>query len=145
MFSLIWATRIMFFCDMFESLSSYKKTYLFQVPTPASTTTAKPSSRSVSASPAVSESVVEKAVVVANKRQSSTNATSMIGLFKKEGCCLICENVSLKSGDLIKCRGICQNSFHLDCIKLEESANNDSWKCEDCTTGNKCVFNCKIC
>jgi len=64
----------------------------------------------------------------------------MIGLFKKEGCCLICENVSLKPGDLIKCRGICQNSFHLECIKLEESANNDAWKCEECTTGNKEAF-----
>ncbi len=116
------------------------KMYLFQVSTPASTSTAKSSSRSVSASPAVSETVVEKAVVVANKRQSSSNATSMIGLFKKESCCLICENVSLKPGDLIKCRGICQNSFHLDCIKLEESANSESWKCEECTTGKTLAF-----
>ena len=86
---------------------------------------------------AVVETVPEK--VVATKRQSTTNNSSnnnsMIGVFKKESCCVICEEVSQKSGDLIKCRGVCQNSFHVECLKLEENTKLDFWKCEECTSG----------
>ena len=87
----------------------------------------------------VIESVPEKVLIP--KRQSTNNAAAMIGLFKKENCCVTCELVSQKPADLIKCKGICQNSFHIECLKLDEEASisTETWKCEECTSG-KAIF-----
>ena len=43
---------------------------------------------------------------------------SMVGLgFKKESCCLICEEVSQeKNNVLVKCKGTCQSSYHISCL-----------------------------
>lgn len=45
---------------------------------------------------------------------------SMVGLgFKKESCCLICEEVSQeKNNVLVKCKGTCQSSYHISCLGM---------------------------
>jgi hypothetical protein len=94
-------------------------------------------SSTIVSTPVVVETIPEKSV--AAKRQSTNNSSNnnhqAIGNFKKESCCILCEEVSQKSGDLIKCRGVCQNSFHVECLKLEANVKLDLWKCEECTTG----------
>ena len=51
-----------------------------------------------------------------------TKADKMIGLFKKESCCLICEEVSQEPKDLVKCKGICGGtSFHISCLPKEHT------------------------
>jgi hypothetical protein len=54
----------------------------------------------------------------------------MIGLFKKESCCVRCEELSQKSGDLIKCRGVCQGSIFIKlrfCRKAFTPLKNYFW------------------
>ena len=46
---------------------------------------------------------------------------SMVGLgFKKESCCLICEEVSQQNNILVKCKGSCQGSYHISCLGKEK-------------------------
>lgn len=61
----------------------------------------------------------------------------MVGQFKKESFCIICEELSFTTGDLVKCRGICGNAFHFKCLGLEPLVGEAviGWKCEDCTKG----------
>jgi hypothetical protein len=74
----------------------------------------------------------------------------MLGVFKKESCCIICEEVSAQPGDLVRCRGVCQNAFHMECLrtngmtkaKLKETSSSD-WKCTDCSTGRHACLLCK--
>ena len=86
---------------------------------------------------------------VTSSVKSNTNDTpkrlpkaEMIGQFKKESCCLVCEEVSRRPGDIVRCRGICQNSFHRECISLDKSTVVDLWKCPECSTGK---YRCHLC
>ena len=72
----------------------------------------------------------------------------MIGQFKRESCCIICEELSQETNDLVKCKGVCQNSFHIKCLyekgeipeeKIQEPL---TWKCSQCSTGK---FKCLLC
>ncbi|XP_059080477.1 uncharacterized protein LOC131878504 isoform X2 [Tigriopus californicus] len=65
----------------------------------------------------------------------------LIGQWKKENCCMICEEVENQQNDLVRCRGVCGNSFHLSCIQVQTSSKED-WKCSECTSG---VHACHIC
>ncbi len=69
-------------------------------------------------------------------KSTSSAVSEMIGIFKKEALCIICEEVSAKSGDLIKCKGVCLNSFHLECLGFEKKVENpETWKCTECESG----------
>ena len=46
-----------------------------------------------------------------SSHQEKENKPEMLGLFKRESCCLICEDISKAPGDMVKCKGVCQNSF----------------------------------
>ena len=70
---------------------------------------------------------------------------NMVGLFKKESCCILCEEVSQEPNDMIKCRGACGgNSFHITCLPDEFNPENmqstlEKWKCPECgPSKNKC-------
>ena len=76
----------------------------------------------------------------------------MVGQFKRENCCVLCEEVSETPGDLVKCRGVCQAAFHLKCLETagrdEELAAASTkegrvdWRCRDCTKG---THPCQLC
>lgn len=91
-----------------------------------------------------------------NKRASSSSSSigagtpkgNMIGLFKKESCCILCEEISQEPNDIIKCRGNCGgNAFHLSCLKDKgmEVVNNtdDKWKCNECSSNKHSCLLCK--
>ena len=66
-----------------------------------------------------------------------TPTHEMVGVFKKESCCYICEEVAEKPSEMIKCRGPCQRSFHYLCLQIDpEQTNKEQWKCEECVSGN---------
>ena len=66
----------------------------------------------------------------------------MVGIFKKDSCCLICEEVAEKSTDLIKCRGSCHRSFHFMCLNLNpDEVSRTEWKCDECAEGKQCSVN----
>jgi hypothetical protein len=67
---------------------------------------------------------------------------AMVGLFKKEFCCVICEEVKTEANDLLKCKGSCQNSFHKQCLGVTETAVEATWKCPECTSG---LHSCNLC
>ena len=88
----------------------------------------------------------------------------MIGLFKKEFCCLVCEEVespfqrtayirNIEEGNkakvedpIVKCRGGCHNSFHLTCLTEDQKGTTkklEEWKCKSCLTGKHECFVCK--
>ena len=88
----------------------------------------------------------------------------MIGLFKKEFCCNICEetispyqregdskndtnnrleNKLLKEDPIVKCRGGCHNNYHLSCVNEKSSTRLEDWKCEECKSGKHSCFICK--
>lgn len=95
------------------------------------------STKSTTASPSVADKSVAKrqSSSAAASTQPASSGSAMIGQFKKESCCSICEDVSISPGDMIKCRGVCQNWFHLECLRLPESPNPETWKCDECTSG----------
>ena len=76
----------------------------------------------------------------------------MVGVFKRENCCVLCEEVSESPGDLVKCRGVCQAAFHLKCLEaagrreeLAAAATREGrvdWRCRDCTKG---AHACQLC
>ena len=72
-------------------------------------------------------------------------AQEMVGLFKNQQCCIICEEVG-EIGDLLKCKGPCGNSFHSKCIKPEDMLmqpkEGEDWKCRACATG---LHSCQLC
>lgn len=77
------------------------------------------------------------------KETKSENNTEMIGVFKRESCCLICEEVSRTSGDLVKCRGLCLNAFHVHCLPSDVQIEDpDNFKCDECLSG---LHKCQIC
>ena len=61
----------------------------------------------------------------------------LIGLFKKESCCYICEEVS--QNPVVKCKGACGQSFHQACLGVEIP---EVFKCADCATAN---YKCQLC
>ncbi|XP_040570546.1 uncharacterized protein NSD isoform X2 [Lepeophtheirus salmonis] len=71
----------------------------------------------------------------------------MIGIFKNERFCILCEDVSMKPGDLITCQGTCGNSYHIKCIDNSSISSTDSpttsWKCKDCVDNIQRCFLCK--
>ena len=88
----------------------------------------------------------------------------MIGLFKKEFCCNICEetvspyqregdsrndandrlgNKHLNEDPIVKCRGGCHNNYHLSCVNEHSSPRLEDWKCEECKSGKHSCFICK--
>ena len=88
----------------------------------------------------------------------------MIGLFKKEFCCNICEETVSpyqREGDskndannrlgnkhsnedpIVKCRGGCHNNYHLSCVNENSSPRLEDWKCEECKSGKHSCFICK--
>ena len=55
---------------------------------------------------------------------SNDKRDSLVGLeFKKESCCLICEEVSKQNNILVKCNGTCQASYHISCLGKNEGQN----------------------
>ena len=54
----------------------------------------------------------------------------LIGPKAKEAICQICE----ESGDMLQCDGVCQSSFHLNCIGVTV-APSGPWKCDQCLSG----------
>ena len=73
---------------------------------------------------------------------------NMVGLFKKEQCCILCEEVSQEPNDMIKCRGACGgNSFHITCLPDEFNPENmqstlEKWKCPECGPNKN---QCQLC
>ena len=68
----------------------------------------------------------------------------MVGVFKKESCCMICEEVSDKPVDL-KCKGPCARSFHSFCLQLDpETINRAEWKCKECVEGESSFFDSDV-
>ena len=91
------------------------------------------------------------------------NSNDMVGLFKKEFCCKICEETvspyvrkkeetvdesqgQLKNGHIaedpiVKCRGGCHNNYHLSCAGENKLVKQDEWKCSECQSGrHPCVI-----
>ena len=91
----------------------------------------------------------------------------MVGLFKKEFCCIICEEVvsphqrkinqtneqsqeaelkNLQSAEdpIVKCRGGCHNNYHLSCVGEDKLVKNEEWKCKECQNGQHSCFICKV-
>ena len=59
-----------------------------------------------------------------NSRKSLVNKSGdkMIGIFRKENCCIICEEPPSEGNEIVKCRGICGGtSFHFTCLPPEEA------------------------
>ena len=82
-------------------------------------------------------------------RKPLSPAKKMIGLFKKENCCIICEEVSMDPNDIIKCRGVCGGqSFHFECLGITDPnvvktmLENPKWKCPECESGK---HKCNLC
>ena len=96
--------------------------------------------------------------------QKITN--DMVGLFKKENCCLVCEEVTspshghngeqdlkseedrskkekVKEDPIVKCRGGCHNTYHLSCVGENRTVKHEEWKCNECQTGKHSCFLCK--
>jgi hypothetical protein len=89
----------------------------------------------------------------------------MVGLFKKEFCCIICEetvspkqrveensgecqgreeqNKRLAEDPIVKCRGGCHSNFHLSCVGENRLIKQEEWKCNECQTGKHSCFICK--
>lgn len=87
-------------------------------------------------------SSIKSAKTLINRQPSM----ELIGQWKKENCCVICEEVEneqSEQNDLVRCRGVCGNSFHLSCIQEPPSSSSkEEWKCSECTSG---VHACHIC
>ena len=61
---------------------------------------------------------------VPNNDRQRENSMGGGGLgFKKESCCLICEEVSQENNILVKCKGTCQGSYHISCLGKNEGQN----------------------
>ena len=56
------------------------------------------------------------------QRENSMGGGGGLG-FKKESCCLICEEVSQENNILVKCKGTCQGSYHISCLGKNEAQN----------------------
>lgn len=88
-------------------------------------------------------SVVSAASTVKSAKSSASAKSEIIndviGVFRKEHCCVVCEEVkSVKNpGDpVLKCRGACQRAFHPKCLAGEEKVEKpEVWKCKECSTG----------
>ena len=52
------------------------------------------------------------------------SSVEMLGLFKREHACLACEE-AISRGELAKCKGVCQNAFHIQCLKEKERRSED--------------------
>ena len=96
---------------------------------------------------------------------SNKPSNDMVGLFKKEVCCSICEEIvspyqreddsknehddgQLESkaaidDPIIKCRGGCHNNYHLSCVNENTSTRVEDWKCNECKSGKHSCFICK--
>uniref|UniRef100_UPI00358EDF5A histone-lysine N-methyltransferase NSD2 isoform X2 n=1 Tax=Myxine glutinosa TaxID=7769 RepID=UPI00358EDF5A len=61
------------------------------------------------------------------------------GAAKKENVCQVCE----MTGELLLCEGQCCGAFHLSCIGLDAMPRG-KFRCEECTTGLRTCFVCKI-
>ena len=93
------------------------------------------------------------------------NASDMVGLFKKEFCCIICEEVvspfqrkldqeneqslngEFENGQsvedpIVKCRGGCHNTYHLSCAEEDKETKHEDWKCKECLAGQHSCFIC---
>jgi hypothetical protein len=82
------------------------------------------------------------------------NNSEMIGQWRRENCCVICEEIKsvLVPEDVLRrCRGVCQRSFHVQCLPEEErrpqqpqggrpGLPNEEWRCNECATG-QCLDN----
>ena len=79
------------------------------------------------------------------KHRPLNSVNDMIGQFKKESFCIICEELSYVTGDLVKCRGICGNAFHFKCLEIEPLSGEGvvGWKCSDCTQNRHPCLICK--
>lgn len=73
---------------------------------------------------------------------SDTNSISSIDIenrrsvLKNKDICTVCE----KPDDLLTCGGVCNSSYHKDCLKSEAPA--EKFICEKCSTGNHTCFIC---
>lgn len=56
---------------------------------------------------------------------------------RQERICQICEKI----GDIIVCKGPCQQAFHPTCLGLTHLPSN--FQCDECTTGKHTCFSCK--
>ena len=86
---------------------------------------------------------------------SEQSSPDMVGVFKKEFCCIICEEVvsplDMRNKEqkekltdrIVKCRGGCHNTYHLGCLGEENVAKLEEWKCKECRTGQHPCFICK--
>ena len=94
-----------------------------------------------------------KSSASAKSEDKKTLLTDVIGVFRKEHCCAVCEEVkSLKNpGDVIlKCKGVCCRAFHSKCVPGGEVVNlkkaldkSEAWKCRDCVLGVHACLLCK--
>ena len=95
---------------------------------------------------------------------SQKASNDMVGLFKKEFCCNVCEETVspilrenntqnqeddqtqctlIKEDPIIKCRGGCHNNYHLSCVNENPSSRHEDWKCKECKSGKHSCFICK--
>ena len=125
---------------MWTESSAAEKTYFQNKAT--SLTSIKPlveENESSETSSLASEPPVEVATKKTPKAKSVLPKikNSMIGQFKKESCCYICEEVS--QNPVIKCKGACGQSFHQACLGQEIP---EVFKCQDCLTAQ---YKCQLC
>ncbi len=90
-------------------------------------------------------SVTSVASTVKSSRSTSEVIKDVIGVFRREHACCVCEEVKSVScpGDpVLKCKGQCQRAFHPGCLGPEEQEEakvkakaEGGWKCKECTKG----------
>lgn len=89
-------------------------------------------------------SIAEQPLKPAKKAAKAVSKSEgMVGIFKKESCCMICEEVSNEE-PISKCKG-CTNAYHMSCLgeaKNPETTANGGWKCPECISGK---YNCGLC
>ncbi|XP_076040587.1 histone-lysine N-methyltransferase NSD2-like isoform X2 [Oratosquilla oratoria] len=62
---------------------------------------------------------------------------------RNEKVCNVCETVSHKGGmDMVRCKGPCCGTFHLECLGMGGCTNKE-FKCSECLTGIHPCFICK--
>ena len=97
------------------------------------------SNESSETSSLASETIEVKKTPKAKSVSSAPKMTKMIGQFKKESCCYICEEVSQEP--VIKCKGPCGQSFHQSCLG-QDIPDGQVFKCQNCVSGQ---YKCQIC
>ena len=61
---------------------------------------------------------------------SPTNEEEERASLSPSGCCYFCHGV----GNLVRCSGGCDRSFHIHCLKDATQLTQEVWKCPECSS-----------